>query len=64
MSISPRITQLHRALLNDKTHNSAEAVIANLDERCEGSWIQLTATQDGSFTVVNSRNGFSKSYRK
>lgn len=56
--------QLHRALLNDKAHNSEESVIANLDEHCEGSWIQLTARQDGSFTVVNSRNGFSKSYPK
>ena len=26
-------------------------------------WIKLTARQDGSFTVTNTRNGFSKSYR-
>ena len=26
-------------------------------------WIKLSASQDGSFTVTNSRNGFSKTYR-
>ena len=27
-------------------------------------WIKLSAQQDGTFTVTNSRNGFSKTYRK
>jgi competence protein ComEC len=27
-------------------------------------WIKLTAQQDGTFTVTNSRNGFSKTYKK
>jgi hypothetical protein len=26
-------------------------------------WIKLSAQQNGSFTVINSRNGFSKTYR-
>ena len=26
-------------------------------------WIKLSAQQDGSFTVTNARNGFSKTYR-
>jgi len=26
-------------------------------------WIKLSAQQDGSFTVTNARNGFSKAYR-
>jgi hypothetical protein len=26
-------------------------------------WIKLTARQDGSFTVLNARNGFSKAYK-
>jgi hypothetical protein len=26
-------------------------------------WIKLTAEQDGSYTVTNARNGFSKTYR-
>jgi hypothetical protein len=25
-------------------------------------WIKISAEQDGTFTVVNSRNGFSKKY--
>jgi competence protein ComEC len=27
-------------------------------------WIKLSARQDGSFTVINTRNGFSKTYKK
>jgi hypothetical protein len=27
-------------------------------------WIKVSARQDGTFTVTNSRNGFSKTYRK
>jgi competence protein ComEC len=56
--------QLHRAQANDPKHNAADGLIANASERCEGKWILLTAHQDGGFTVVNSRNGFEKSYRK
>ena len=26
-------------------------------------WIKLSAQQDGSFTVTNARNGFSKTYQ-
>jgi hypothetical protein len=26
-------------------------------------WIKMSAQQDGSFTVTNARNGFSKTYR-
>ena len=26
-------------------------------------WIKLSAQQDGSFTVTNARNGFSKTYK-
>jgi len=37
-------------------------MIANLNERCEGKWILLTARRDGGFTVKNSRNGFEKRY--
>jgi hypothetical protein len=27
-------------------------------------WIKLSAQQDGSFTVTNARNGFSKTYKQ
>jgi hypothetical protein len=54
--------QLHFALDSDKEHNVAENFIANPGENCEGKFIKVTADQDGSFTVVNSRNGFKKTY--
>ena len=55
--------QLHLALGNDKEHNITEPFIANLGEPCEGKWILLTAQKDGSFTVVNGRNGFERKYK-
>ncbi len=53
--------------------NAPEAFIANLDEGVElpdgrtvhsgqAHWIRISARQDGSFTVTNSRNGFSRDY--
>ncbi len=58
------IWQLHFAVAGGKDHNSSDTVIANLDEACQGKWLKLTAMRDGSFTVVNSRNKFEKTYRK
>jgi beta-lactamase superfamily II metal-dependent hydrolase len=57
--------QLHLATKNDAAHNVAEPFIANIAaEKCEGKWIKITARQDGTFTVVNSRNSFEKTYGK
>jgi len=57
--------QLHLATKNDPAHNVAEPFIANMAvEKCEGKWIRITARQDGTFTVVNSRNNFEKTYGK
>ena len=52
--------QLHRSA-NKGAVNSDEAVIANLDERTAHR-ITMTASEDGSFTIVNGRTGFSKHY--
>lgn len=62
----PRIEgvwQGHLALL-DKDHNTSEEMIANLEETadCKGNWIKASIGRDGTFTITNSRNGFSKSY--
>ena len=54
--------QLHYAFGNDAAHNAAADLIANTDENCQGKWIKITARQDGSFTVVNGRNHFQKTY--
>jgi len=45
-----------------KEGNSPDPFIANIDERCEGKYLRVTAHEDGSFTVYNSRNKYSKTY--
>jgi len=57
--------QLHFAVAGGKDHNSADNVIANLDETnvCEGHWIRVEAQKDGSFKLYNSRNKFEQSYK-
>ena len=56
--------QLHRALSSGKEHNAADQFIANLSEDCKAQWIQVTAQKDGTFTVLNARNGLTKKYGK
>ena len=55
--------QLHSSNEGGKAHNAPEAFIANPSVPCQGKWIELTAQKDGTFTVVNGRNGFQKTYR-
>ena len=55
--------QLHTAL-DPGAHNVDEQKIANLQEKGdEGKYIKATAESDGTFTIVNSRNDYSKTYR-
>ncbi|MGA2591832.1 MAG: MBL fold metallo-hydrolase [Bryobacteraceae bacterium] len=57
------IWQLHYAVGAGKENNTADTFIANLnDEGDEGNWIRVTVRPDGSFTVYNSRNKYSKAY--
>jgi competence protein ComEC len=58
------IWQLHYAVKGGKDFNAPDSFIANTDEQCEGKWIKLTALPDGTFTVVNSRNKYEKTYKK
>jgi competence protein ComEC len=53
--------QLH-ASRNQHADNSADSFIANVDEGQTGYWIKLTANDEGSFTLINGRSGFSKTY--
>jgi competence protein ComEC len=57
--------QLHFAVAGGKEHNSADNVIANLDETnvCTGNWIRVDAMKDGSFKLYNSRNKYEQSYK-
>jgi competence protein ComEC len=54
--------QLHYAAESDKGHNVSEDRIANVKEHCEGKYIKVSVEADGTFTVSNSRTGFSKTY--
>jgi beta-lactamase superfamily II metal-dependent hydrolase len=54
--------QLHFAIAGGSEHNVPESMIANLVENCEGKYLKLSANQDGSFSVLNSRNKYQKSY--
>jgi len=53
--------QLHYAVAGGADHNVAETFIANVDETT-GHGIKVSAQRDGSFTVTNARNGYSKQY--
>jgi beta-lactamase superfamily II metal-dependent hydrolase len=54
--------QLHFAMAGGKDGNSPDTFIANIDEKCEGKYLKVTAHEDGSFTVYNSRNKYTKTY--
>jgi hypothetical protein len=56
--------QLHYSIAAGPEHNSAADFVANIDDNSDGHWIKASASADGSFTVVNSRNGFEKTYKK
>jgi competence protein ComEC len=55
--------QVHFAIAGGKDNNVPEPMIANLEEACEGKFLKISAAQDGSFTVANSRNKYQKSYK-
>ncbi|HEY4362690.1 MAG TPA: MBL fold metallo-hydrolase [Bryobacteraceae bacterium] len=54
--------QLHFSLAGGSENNAPDSLIANLEEFCTGQYLKVSAAADGSFTVYNQRNKFSKSY--
>ena len=58
------IWQLHYSLNSGKDANPREDFIANPEGADAFKWIKVSAARDGSFTVTNSRNGFTKRYTK
>jgi competence protein ComEC len=59
------IWQLHYAVSAGKLNNVSEQFIANPDQADDqGKWIKLSAESNGNFTVTNSRNNFSKTYKR
>ena len=53
---------LHTAEDSDAAHNSADPLIANLKGGGDGAYFKVTASADGSFSVLNSRTGQTKEY--
>ena len=57
------IWQSHLALA-DPEHNTTRNQIANVEDTadCKGNWIKASVAPDGTFTITNGRNGFSRKY--
>jgi beta-lactamase superfamily II metal-dependent hydrolase len=53
--------QLHESR-NAGAQNAPDPFVANVDDGATAYWIKLTAMEDGSFRIVNSRTGFNKNY--
>ena len=56
------IWQLHYAMEGGADHNAPDSFIANVDEICQGKALRLAASEDGSFSVTNTRNNYSRTY--
>ena len=56
------IWQLHFAIAGAAEHNAPDMYIANTDEHCAGNYIKLSARSDGSFSLTNARNKYTKEY--
>ena len=54
--------QLHFSVTGGKEYNAADPFIANLEEQGQGMYLKVSASEDGSFTVFNPRNKYSKTY--
>lgn len=58
------IWQLHYSTTAGPDLNTSEDHIANMKAQgCEGHWIKVSVRRDGTFTVTNSRNNVSKTYK-
>lgn len=57
--------QLHYSIEGGKPHNEPDSFIANPEGMPDaGHYIKVTAEADGTFTVLNSRTGQTKTYKK
>lgn len=56
--------QLHYTFAAGEEKNTPEQFIANMEQEqeCKGNMIKVTVKQDGTFTVTNCRNDFTKTY--
>ncbi len=57
--------QVHFAIAGGKETNVPDPMVANITEdNDEGKALKISASEDGSFTVTNTRNKYSKTYAK
>ncbi len=57
------IWQLHFADAGGSEHNTTDPFIANIEEADTGNYLKVTAHEDGSFEIFNSRNKYEKEYQ-
>ena len=57
------IWQTHLAL-EAEGHNTDDDMIANFEDTddCQGHWLRASVSPDGTFTMTNGRNGYSRTY--
>jgi beta-lactamase superfamily II metal-dependent hydrolase len=55
--------QAHYLIAGGEKANVAPDYIANIEGSPDGKWIEVSAGRDGTFTVTNTRNNFSKTYK-
>lgn len=56
--------QLLYSIAGGAGNNVADRFIANVDERCEGHYLKVSALADGSFTVFNARTQETRRYAR
>jgi competence protein ComEC len=58
------IWQLHYSSIAGEEFNAPEQFIANMKQQdCQGFAVKISARRDGSFTITNLRNNFTKAYK-
>jgi beta-lactamase superfamily II metal-dependent hydrolase len=55
--------QAHYLIAGGEKANVAPDFIANIEGSPDGKWIKVSVDQNGTFTVTNTRNNFSKTYK-
>jgi hypothetical protein len=55
--------QGHYLIAGGEKANTKLDFIANIEGSPDGKWIKVSAQRDGTFSVTNTRNNFSKTYK-
>jgi hypothetical protein len=55
--------QMHYSLPGGEKANVSPDFIADIENSPDGKWIEVSVEQNGTFTVTNSHNNFTKTYK-